>query len=338
MLGSSMNMPFGSWTEYPTPGPLDPGRPLFGRDIKSAVYKAAVVDNRNALVISSFHFSKSNPHLGCKAFGYDAEKSVRNMNWQNQRLAQLWEDEKSVATIIVGLETDTHDLVFVGDDLANQVTASSMVDMADDQRQDVLRGVYPSLRQVFIEELAFFVAENLKYQEKRKEAHAAIEQLDHQEIVLSYGTAAHGLGFHVNSALAIGPYGDYPTGHIAIAGGILNANWESGRTSRDQGILLLATTFCSKSGFHADVMQAEFEARYFANQMFHALSGDEKGQELLADKGCKFLVAVVDSETYGWREIEWDPNRSSAEVDVMSPLDNYVEQELTAVHPVGKKW
>ena len=95
-------------------GQFDLGWPFFGLLIKEWI-DYALSRGRDSIILVTYHFSKSDKHLGCKGFAYDTEAAKKFTADLVQQVERVFGIRHSVVyPIHVGIETDEDSLTLHG--------------------------------------------------------------------------------------------------------------------------------------------------------------------------------------------------------------------------------
>jgi Carboxysome Shell Carbonic Anhydrase len=184
-------------------------------------------NDRPLLWMVTDHFSRSNPHLGCKGHGYDMDKALASSRALKSQFDYVFGEDRGVFTIHVTMETDHDLLIFRGDgddtlDLGNMAVASERDMLCS------LWEIYPLMPEQIRKDLCHLAMLNLAHVGRVKESRKQQQAVDHNEWLLAVGQGYDWL--HVpNTALIVGPFDpDFETA-VEKAAGILLDNMKRGR-------------------------------------------------------------------------------------------------------------
>lgn len=221
-------------------GQFDLGWPFFGLLIKEWV-DYAIEKRRDSIILVTYHFSKSDTHLGCKGFAYDtqaAKSFTANLVTQVERV--FGEKHTVVYPIHVGIETDEDALILHGKD-------GAVLNLAEEKEADEaelrqkLRILFPDMRTQMLEDLLPLVLGNIRHIKEVRSEKRPLQDIDHREQVLGIGRGFDWLHLH-NKALLIGPFSYNLQDPIAKAAGILLDNMKKGQIPEDEGVVLIASS------------------------------------------------------------------------------------------------
>jgi hypothetical protein len=159
---------------------------------------------------------------------------------------------------VVGLDTDTGTIVFVGDDPTKLLSSQQLSQLPNrEEKFEKLHALYPWLLRdgSFTDALIRTIKGNEHFREHNVFTDM---ELDHNESVLAVGDGAVGYGFDLNSVLGVGPYSEDMAVHIKIVGDILLDNYRKGRVHDKQGVTLLASALYASSDNSALRVHAGF--------------------------------------------------------------------------------
>ncbi len=220
-------------------GQFDLGWPFFGLLMKEWI-DYAISRARDCIVLVTYHYSKSDTHLGCKGFGYDTEgakKFTANLKIQFERV--FGQNHSVVYPIQVGIETDDDALIFHGKN-------GSLLNLAEENEADEeilrikLQKLFPDMQRVMIEDLLPLVLGNIRHIAEVRTMRRPVEDIDHKEQILGIGRGFDWLHLH-NKALIVGPFSYNLQDPIAKAAGILLENIKKGQVPKEDGVVLMAS-------------------------------------------------------------------------------------------------
>lgn len=222
-------------------GHFDLGWPFLGVAMHDWV-QYTISRGRNRLIIVTYHFSKSNPHWGCKGHNYDTQHALGAA----QKLCRQFEDVfgsrvRTTHPIVVGVETDDDVLILHSERDAD--ATYNVAEHLDDSQSKIgaaLRNLYPTMLQRTLDDLLPLVEGNqVHVRETLKIGRKPIE-LDHAERVIAVGRGFDWLHLP-NTALIIGPYDHKWPDAVETAGQIVLNNIKLGRIPVEEGVLVLAS-------------------------------------------------------------------------------------------------
>ncbi len=220
-------------------GQFDLGWPFFGLLIKEWI-DYALSRGRDSIILVTYHFSKSDQHLGCKGFAYDTEaakKFTANLVSQVERV--FGERHTVVYPIQIGIETDEDALILHG-------TNGDMLDLGKETVPSTevlrlrLRKLFPDMRAQMLEDLLPLVLGNIDHISEVRKEKRPLQDIDHKEQVLGIGRGFDWLHLH-NKALLVGPYSYNLQDPISKAAGILLENIKKGQTPEKEGVVLMSS-------------------------------------------------------------------------------------------------
>lgn len=277
-------------------GQFDLGWPFFGFVTKEWV-DYAISRGRDCLILVTYHYSKSDKHLGCKGFAYDTEAAKKfTFNLVKQIERVFGRHHAVVYPIQIGIETDEDALVFHG-------AEGSVLELAGEKAIDKeklyvkLQKLFPDMKHQMIEDLLPLLLGNLRHIASKRKERRPIVDMNHREQILGIGRGFDWLHLH-NKALLVGPFSYNLSEPIAKAAGILLDNIQSKRIPPKDGVVLMA------SAVYREEVGIE---RQLAHEKAISLAGlgiatiKEKVSELLPH--LNVLVGTVDLNTRRFHQL-----------------------------------
>jgi len=221
------------------------GWPYFGSLLKESV-DYAESRKRDCLILVTYHFSKSDIHLGCKGFNYDTEAAKRSAKeLVNQLKHTFIRSNVSVYPILVGIETDQN--VLIAHNENDDILDLSRFDIPDEEalREEIAK-LYPDMKLRIIDDLLPLLLGNIRYMKETAHIIKSPESIDHCEQVLGVGRGFDWL-HEINKALIVGPFSFDLVDPIAKAAGILMGNIDAGRISKEEGVVLMSSAVYRKA-------------------------------------------------------------------------------------------
>lgn len=249
------------------PGILDPMREMGAKfkigwahlqDIVMNWIMDGNIFNRFKVGVFTYHFSRSNKKLGCKAFDYDTDKAIQYAKDLQQEFNEVFQAQDNVGmfTVLWGMETDAGALFLHGH-------AGQVIDLYRETREDPdywipqLQQLYPSFPKSVIVDIFELVKGNISHLKEVKALKTIKqqEQLDHAEFGLAFGRGLWWL-HKPNAMLIVGPFNPNPVEPISTAAGLLLDNVNKKRVNPEMGIALMTSVpFTKKTGFEEMLAQ-----------------------------------------------------------------------------------
>ena len=280
-------------------GQFDLGWPFFGLLIKEWV-DYAISRGRDSIILVTYHFSKSDTHLGCKGFGYDtAAAKIFTANLVRQVERVFGERHTVVYPIHLGIETDENALIVHG---ANGEILHMGEESAHDEEalRMKLRKLFPDMRAQMLEDLLPLLVGNMAHVAEVRKENRPPQDIDHKEQILGIGRGFDWLHLH-NKALLVGPFSYNLSDPIGKAAGILLENIKKGQIPKEEGVVLMA------SAVYRDVVGIE---RQLATEK--ALSLAKFGVDIITTQVpdlipyLSVLVGTVDLNTRAFKRIPFE--------------------------------
>lgn len=238
----------GVYTEVP-PGILQPFRNVGGKfDLGWPFYQEVIRDTvdyaitkgRGCLLVSSYHFSKSDTHRGCAGFGYDTDAAKNAALELKNQYTHVYGDAvgRPVYGLMIGIETDEESLVFHGVQNDTLKVADFPADSSEVNIKSQVEKLYPDMDPKMHNDLVPLIAGNIRHIAKVRASNKEPIDLEHREQIIAVGRGFDWL-HQPNRALIVGPYShSWPTA-VKTAGTIALSNLKEGRIPTEYGVLLL---------------------------------------------------------------------------------------------------
>ena len=256
-------------THTPT-GLIQPWRNLGGRfsfgwgyfyEIFRHWQRQALDEGRHAMVLLTYHFSKSDSHLGCRGWNYETEAAIEHTNQLLNQCERIFGKE-IVCPIRIGIETDEDALIVHGrnGEVLNMATEIKTTVNALELK---LFHMFPDVHQQVISDLLPLLTGNIEHMHEVLLEHRTAEEADHREWVLAVGRGFDWMHLH-NTALIVGPYADELSVPIQTAAGLLQSNIAKGSVDPTKnGIIVMAACPSSQesgSEWQGTIMRAQYLA------------------------------------------------------------------------------
>ena len=219
------------------------GWPHFGEVLADHV-RNMVGRGRRTLSLITYHYSKSESHLGCAGFGYDTE-AARSHTFEIKRMmeAVFGSGHNAVYPLVCGFETDEDALVLHG--FSGEVLDLSTISPTiQDTLPSVLARLYPGMPDQMRQDLLPLAQGNIAHIARIRESNRELktEHAEHHEWMIGIGRGFDWLHMP-NLALLIGPYSPDLADPIRKAAGIIEANMKHHRIPDDGFLLLVASPY-----------------------------------------------------------------------------------------------
>lgn len=221
-------------------GVFDLGWPFFGVLLKEWE-EGSVAGGHDGIILVTYHFSKEDPHRGCRGFNYDTEAAKAAAQQMRTQIERVFGRSHSVIyPVVVGIETDEDALIFHGADNKTLDVSSLSTEVQDEEVLRTLHALFPDMKQRMLLDLLPLVLGNRDHIAHIRHEKRPIADLNHREQVLAIGRGFDWL--HVpNRALIIGPFSYDLATPIAAAAGILLNNLRTKTISEDEGVVIMSS-------------------------------------------------------------------------------------------------
>jgi len=280
-------------------GRFDLGNPYL-RILIQDLAENALSQGRSVIIFVTYHFSQSNPHLGCAGFGYDKKLAIEETSKLKMVFDQIFRGGvQTVYPILVGIETDKESLIF-HDSLNNQRTfdISEHLFASLEEFASLIKGFYPDLNQQGCLDLLPFFTGNQKYLKEELRL-SVLPVHTHKEFVLGVGRGFSWIN-QIDIAFLIGPYRYNFQEAITRASLLLQENLVEGRIPKEDGVLIMA------SGVYGRYKSVEVD-RHFAEEGARSMA--RFTQSVIQNSvpelwpSVNLLVGVVNKNTLGFTPI-----------------------------------
>lgn len=219
-------------------GVFNLGWPYLSEVLHKAVERASR-DNRQSLILITYHYSKGAASRGCAGFGYDVDAARAHAEQlRRQVLSAYGGAAGGVHPLVCGYETDEDALTLHGPEGDLQM-ATLPQDCLPSTLNERLGAICPLLPWDIRRDLIPLLEGNLRHLHEMRASQEAGQrelEVDHREWIIGIGRGFDWL--HTpNQALLIGPYSPNLAQPIRTAARIISENMSSGRVSPD-GFLL----------------------------------------------------------------------------------------------------
>lgn len=289
----STQTPLGIMTPFRNLGGMfDLGWPHLGEVVSSSVLEA-VEQGYRAVLIITYHFSKSSKEHGCAGFNYDTGAAFEHVLQIREQAETIYGDShQTVYPVIWGIETDEDALILHNKE--GQVLNMAEVDDDDSNHLfHAVKSLYPDMNQKVVLDLLPLLEGNLRQIRKNRKEPRESGNV-HREWMMCIG---RGFDFlhEPNIALIVGPYSPDLVTPIAKAAHIIENNMKLGRIP-DDGFLLLASTPYREFG--SDKARAQLKTKFLADFATHVI--EEQAPEL-----AKKMVKKTGVLNWNTRQLDW---------------------------------
>jgi hypothetical protein len=194
--------------------------PSFMGRLRHWVEEAQRAGQRSVLFVT-YHFSASDPHLGCAGFDYDTTSARSHADKLARELAWVFGEE--LEAIVTGVETDLDRLVLHGP--SEDVVAEALIGASDADIAAALARAFPAMDLAVRSDLVPIVRGNTARIAALRATPRPSSELAHQERVLAIGQGFDWL-HEANLALIINDADPGLAHAIGVAARILSRNLE----------------------------------------------------------------------------------------------------------------
>lgn len=278
-------------------GAFDFGWPFFGQLIQDWV-GYSVEKARDCLLLVTYHWSKGDPHRGCKGFEYDVEAAKQHTRGLKEQAERIFGTHHSVVyPIQIGVETDEDALTLHGRD-GKTLCLADVKNVSPESLRILIEQLFPDMKPRMLADLLPLLLGNIEHIAEIRKSKRPIKAVQHGEDTIALGRGFSWL--HIpNKALIVGPY-SYDVGQpIATAARIVLDNLTSGRISKKDGAVLIVSALYRES-IGPERLAAAEKAQSLSR---FAMQTIRREVPQLIDH-LSLLVGTVDSNTMLFTEIE----------------------------------
>lgn len=229
----------GSMTEYRNLGGIfDHGWPAFDLVLKEWVDHAVQESSYN-LLLACYHYSASDPSLGCRGHGFDRERTIDAADSFARQITRIW-GRGQVYPILVGVETDEDNLI-VHPTAGNEVLSvghEPVVGAVEAHFSARLREQHPDMPDEVLNDLVQYVAGNHRHVREVRGQRRSHGDRNHAEWLIGLGQGIHPWLTKPNVGIIVSGFNPNLVKPILKACGIIQRNLEEGRTDRDPVLLV----------------------------------------------------------------------------------------------------
>jgi soluble P-type ATPase len=205
------------------------------------------------LDISTYHYSASDVHCGCKGFDCDTAAARDYTAGLVKKFNEIYgATHQVVHAIQMGVETDKDAFIFHGDVSGTVLNIAEALDLSKHELEVKLRTLYPDMKDEIFRDLMPFALGNQRHVRKVIESNRPIEKLDHGEQIIGVGRGFDWLHL-TNKALIVGPFSMDWIDEVVVAAKIVLSNFEKGRIPTDDGAVILVSAPFRKYGVDAAI-------------------------------------------------------------------------------------
>jgi len=274
------------------------GWPTFQQQLLRAL-KVAKQEEMPVAIIVTYHFSASQPHLGCKGWGYDTEAAKAYTQKFQAKATTFFNN--GVPVIVMGLETDRQALLVEGWN-GETLDIRESLGLSEQELATKLTTMFPGCDPRVLRDLVPLLAGNSRHVTEVQNQQLTPEDVDHQEWTLAIGRGFDWLHLY-NVAIIIGPFDVDISKPLRIGAGLLAENVTSGRVDPNKhGLVVMSASPTWRRQGTTDWSGAETKAAFFAAKTMRLIQEEYKE---IAEYAYP-LVGVVDMHTRLFHRQEFD--------------------------------
>jgi hypothetical protein len=179
----------------------------------------ATAKGSRTCVLVTYHYSASDPHLGCAGWGYDTQAARAHAEHLRDKLSFVFGEEMTAIT--AGVETD-HDLLTLHGPNGD-VSGSMLIGKSDREIQQALQHAFPQMDTTTREDITLFLAGNATRVDTLSRTPRSLEAKQHNERIIAVGQGFEWLA-QSNLALIINDANPNLAESIRVAGSLIEKN------------------------------------------------------------------------------------------------------------------
>ncbi len=256
------------------PGIIYPFRDLGGKfdlgnnhlsTILQNIVDNAINSKNSVLFLVTYHFSRSNPHLGCAGFDYNKEIAIKEIKRVCMTIDKIFEEKHQVVLpILVGIETDTDSMIFHNHKDNAVFDVAEHLDFSSSEILVAIKNLYPDTTEQVTLDLLPLVLGNQEHVKDVLASGRLTKENNHKEFILGVGRGFEWMN-ELNTALIVGPYHDDLREAIKKEATILLSNITANRIKKEDGVIVItSSTFGYRRNTNTDQLFAKEKARSLA--------------------------------------------------------------------------
>jgi hypothetical protein len=268
-------------------GRFDLGWPHFG-EVMTDWVERSITEQRDCLLLVSYHFSEGKPGRGCKGFGYKTDEAIAYTSKLKQQFERVYGSSHVVVyPVQVGLETD-EDAILVHGENGEVLNLATVTDPGEIGGR--LREMFPDMTLTMRSDFAHLLEGNFQHISEVRASKRPVIDLNHKEWIIAIGRGYDWL--HTpNIALILGAYDFDLAKTVRTAAGIVKDNIDNGRVDpKENGIVLMSASPCWEPEGSMEWMQMKEKSNALALLAYDAIKEHEP--ELM--QHLSVLCGVVD--------------------------------------------
>ncbi len=219
-------------------GRFDLGWPYF-KEFVAEWHEYSIRIGRGCLFFVTDHFSKGEPHRGCRGFGYDHQAALAHSRGLKAQFDEDFGIGSAFYTAHITIETDLDALTLHGEH-GESVDLAEAKFSSDDEICSMLGELYPSMSERMRLDFFPLVKGNIQHIAEIRDENRPLEDADHREWVLAVGRGYDWL-HKSNTAFIVGPFNPNLSDPIETAARLLLDNLATGRINGDHKIVLMTS-------------------------------------------------------------------------------------------------
>lgn len=181
--------------------------------------EAAMRRSSHSLLFVSYHFSASDPHLGCAGWKYDTTAARTHAQELVRDLSEIYGEQ--LVAVVTGVETDRDELILHG--VEGDVRGEDLIGKFEEDVRAAIRRAFPRMPDEVIHDLVPFIVGNARHVAALQAKPRSAAGLGHDERIIALGVGFDWLA-QSNLALIINDADPCLDDAVATAASIIEKN------------------------------------------------------------------------------------------------------------------
>jgi hypothetical protein len=221
----------------------------------------AVARGSRSVIFVTYHFSASDPHLGCAGWKYDTKAARAHAEQLYRDLSYVFGEQ--LTAIVVGVETDMDTLILHGPN--GDVSGATVGDASEEQVLADLHKAFPNMDSRVAKDIVPFLMGNAARVKELKEEPREIHEMGHNERAIAIGQGFDWLA-DANVALIINDADPNLADSIRVAGSLIEKNL-AGAAEDDHAMICTSIPYREPGTDYRQAVARAMGLKAFAEQV-----------------------------------------------------------------------
>jgi hypothetical protein len=190
--------------------------------------EAGIRRSSHNLLFVTYHFSASDPHLGCAGWKYETAAAKAHAGKLAADLSEIYGEQ--LVAVVTGVETDQDELILHG--VEGDVRGSELIGLPEERVHAAIRGSFPRMPDEIIHDLVPFMVGNAQHVAALRMKPRSVAGLGHDERIIALGVGFDWLALS-NLALIINDADPCLDDAVATAASIIEKNLARAQSGDD---------------------------------------------------------------------------------------------------------